>query len=202
MNNFKFSPLHRFLHWSIALAIILILITVFLRLGWMNKNVMADVIFKHLQEKQINISKEETLSIAKEIRGNMFNWHVYIGYLLMGLYIIRILYLLIKGPMFENPLSKNSTNKKKLQSIIYIIFYIGLGITLITGVFIENGHKEYKKSVESIHQLSLYFMLGFLILHLAGIFLAEKTSEKGIVSAMINGGNKDKNSSNSFNKAE
>ncbi|TWP23756.1 cytochrome b/b6 domain-containing protein [Apibacter muscae] len=188
MNNYKFSLIHRLLHWSMALTIIFILITIFLRLGWMNKNIMATIIFNNLQENNIKITQKEAVSIAKNIRGNMFNWHVYIGYVLLGLYLLRITYIIIKKGKFRTSSLIKYSLKKKFQSLVYLIFYIGLGITLITGLLIQNAPKEYAQSLKSIHQLSLYFMLIFLVFHMIGIFIGEKSTDKGIVSAMINGG--------------
>jgi len=34
----------------------------------------------------------------------------------------------------------------------------------------------------------MYLILGFIFLHLAGVFLAERKDSRGIVSDMINGG--------------
>ncbi len=186
-NNYKFPFLHRFLHWSIAITILFILLTVFLRLEWMSKENVGEIIFKDLQQKNITISQAEAQSIAKDIRKPMFNWHIYLGYVLIGLYIIRVLYLFIKGIKFHSPLSGNSTFKQKFQAVIYILFYIILGITLLSGFLIVNGPKDYKGFLEEIHAPALYFMLGFTILHFIGIFIGEKTTEKGVVSAMISG---------------
>jgi cytochrome b len=35
----------------------------------------------------------------------------------------------------------------------------------------------------------MYLIIAFILVHLAGVFLAERKDEKGLVSDMINGGN-------------
>ncbi len=188
-NKHKFSFLHRFLHWAIGLAILFILLTVFLRLGWMSKESVGEIILKDLQQKSITISQADAQGIARDIRKPMFNWHIYIGYVLIGLYLIRVVYIFVKGVKFPSLFSKNITSKQKLQSVIYVLFYIVLGITLLSGFLIVNGPKDYKELLEAIHKPSLYFMIVFLIFHFAGIFIGEKTTEGGVVSSMINGKN-------------
>ena len=43
--------------------------------------------------------------------------------------------------------------------------------------------------VKSVHGFCMYLILAFIIVHIAGVFLAErKKNGKGIVSDMINGG--------------
>ena len=45
--------------------------------------------------------------------------------------------------------------------------------------------------MEEIHELSLYYLLGFMILHFGGILIAELTSDKGLVSRIISGSKKE-----------
>jgi cytochrome b len=42
--------------------------------------------------------------------------------------------------------------------------------------------------IREIHEFTMYLILGFIIVHLAGVYLAEHKEGKGIVSDMINGG--------------
>ncbi len=178
-----FSFIHRFLHWSLALGILCILFTVFLRTGWMNKDHMAQIIMNSGN----NISEENAIKIAKAIRKPMFNWHMYMGYFVCAIYVLRLIYIAVYknlGLKF-----KQGNVKEKFQTSVYIIFYLVLGITLISGLFIELGPKAYKGFFESIHQPVIYFMVVFLIIHLAGIFIGENTTTKGIVSQMISGKN-------------
>ena len=44
--------------------------------------------------------------------------------------------------------------------------------------------------MEQIHVLSIYYLLSFIILHLGGIFIAELTNQKGLISKMVSGSKK------------
>ncbi len=178
----SFTLFDRTLHWALALTILFMLLTVFLRLNWMEKNHVAAILMDKLAAIDIEITKDQAIKIAKQIRKPMFDWHVIIGYLVSGIFILRMLFH-IKNKKSFNP----TTTREKFQLWVYRIFYVLLAATLITGLIIEFGPKSLKKSIEAIHKLTLYYMIAFLFLHFSGILLSEFTSKKGIVSKMIGG---------------
>ena len=179
-----YTLLDRLLHWALAFGILFILLTVFLRLNWMEKNHVAGILIDKLAALDIALNKEEAIKIAKQIRKPMFDWHITIGYVVTGIFVVRMMFH-IKNKRSFNPI----TTREKFQLWVYRIFYVLLAGTLITGLIIEFGPKSLKKSIETIHKLTLYYMVAFLILHFGGILLAELGSKKGIVSKMIGGDN-------------
>ncbi len=172
----------RILHWALAFSILFILLTVFLRLNWMEKNHVAAILTDKLSALDITLSKEQAIKIAKQIRKPMFDWHITIGYVAAGVFVLRMLFH-IKNKKAFNPVTK----KEKFQIWVYRVFYALLGVTLITGLYMEFGPDFLGDIVEEIHKLSLYYMIAFLFLHFGGILLAEFGSKKGIVSKMIGG---------------
>ena len=172
------------MHWAIALCMLFLLITIFLRMNWMEKNHVAAIMDTNLKALDVTLSQEQLIKIAKQIRKPMWDWHVYIGYVLIGLYAIRMSLPFFGEMKFLNPFKATSL-KQKAQYWSYIVFYICVGISLVTGFLIENGSKEWKASLESIHTLSLYYLLPFIFIHFVGLFLAERGPEKGIISRMI-----------------
>lgn len=185
-----YSKIYRMLHWSIAISFTLTLITIFLRLTWMNKFNMAEIIGNYLSKNDVALSQDQLIVLAKQIRQPMWDWHIYLGYVLTGLFLIRFTLPFFGEMKFQNPLDKNTTTKEKLQKWIYIIFYICVVISLITGLIIKFGPKEFKKSMESIHELSIYYLVAFIVLHLAAVLYAEFTNDKGIISRIVSGGKK------------
>lgn len=178
----SYSLLDRVLHWALALTILFMLLTVFLRLNWMEKNHVAAILVDKLSALDIEITKDQAIKIAKQIRKPMFDWHVIIGYVVTGIFVLRMIFH-IKNKKSFNPITK----REKFQLWVYRIFYVLLAATLTTGLIIEFGPKSIKKSIEAIHKLTLYYMIAFLILHFSGILLAEIGSKNGIVSKMIGG---------------
>lgn len=80
-NKVKFTLFHRILHWIIALAMMILFATGFLRINWMDKHQIISVIEKNTEENQIQ--KEQIQKIAKDIREPMWQWHKLFTYIMI-----------------------------------------------------------------------------------------------------------------------
>jgi len=187
MEKLKYSKVNRVIHWAIAISFLLLLITIFLRLTWMNKYNMAAIIQDYLSGTDQVLSQDQLIALAKKIRQPMWNWHIYIGYVLVGLFSVRFILPAFGHMAIQNPLSKNLSVKVKFQRWIYLIFYACVIVSLTTGLLIEFGPKELKKPMEEIHVLGVYYLIAYIIIHLAGVLIAEFTEEKGIISRIVSG---------------
>ena len=184
--NNKFSVLHRILHWTIAIAMPIMFITGFLRMYWMNKNGMVSIIESKTTTSPL--SKEVMSDIAKTIREPMWEWHEIFANVMVAAFSIRIIYMVIKGIRFPNPFNKINTLKEKLQGFVYLYFYLFVFISAFTGICIQNEFfTAYEDQIEMVHKWGLYWFPIFIIVHLAGIVIAEKSNKKGIASKMIGG---------------
>lgn len=187
MEKTKYSKLYRIIHWAIAGSFLLLLITIMLRLTWLNKFNVAAIIQDYLITTDQILSQEQLIVLAKKIRQPMWDWHIYIGYVLVVLFSIRFLLPALGIMKFQNPFDKNLSIKEKFQKWAYIIFYVCVIISLVTGLLIELGPIELKKSMEEIHILGIYYLIAFIFIHLAGVLFAEFTNQKGIISRIISG---------------
>lgn len=188
----EYPKVYRIIHWAIAISFLLLLITIFLRLTWMNKYNVAAIIQDYLNGTGQSLSQEELIDLAKRIRQPMWNWHIYIGYMLVGLFSIRFMLPPFGHMKFQNPLGKGLSAKVKFQKWTYIIFYLCVIASLTTGLIIEIGPKGLKKPMEEIHILGIYYLTAFIVIHLAGVLIAEFTDQKGIISRIISGSNNEK----------
>ncbi len=192
METTNYSKVYRIVHWAIAVAFLLLLITIFLRLTWMNKFNVAAIIENYLSDTGQFLTEDQLIVLAKKIRQPMWDWHIYLGYVLTGLFGLRFVLPLFGEMKFQNPLGKDLSTKERFQKWTYIIFYVCVVISLVTGLVIEFGPKDFKKPMEEIHELGIYYLVGFIILHWGGILVAELTDQKGIVSRIISGSGKEK----------
>lgn len=186
----NYSAVYRFIHWSIAICMILLLITIFLRLTWMNKNNVAEIIQNYLSTTNQTLTQDQLILLAKKIRQPMWDWHIYLGYVLTGLFGFRFLIPIFGEMKYQNPFKKGLFLKEKFQNWIYLIFYGCVVISLSTGLLIKFGPKEFKNSMEEIHALSIYYLIAFIILHIGGVMWSEFTNQKGIISKIVSGNNK------------
>ena|SRR5690606_12130940 len=79
METVKYSGIYRIFHWAIAITFLLLLITIFLRLTWMNKENMADIIQNYLNGTDQSLSRDQLIILSKQIRKPMWDWHIYTG---------------------------------------------------------------------------------------------------------------------------
>ncbi|HRP01384.1 MAG TPA: cytochrome b/b6 domain-containing protein [Candidatus Kapabacteria bacterium] len=184
--NKKFTLLHRILHWTMFIAMPILFITGFLRMYWMNKKHIVSIISENTSPELL--TKEQMSTIATSIREPMWQWHELFAHIMIITFVIRIIYMLTKGIRFPNPFKSNTKLKEKLQGFTYIYFYLFVFISAVTGICIEKGFFESSMEIiETVHKLGIYWFPIFIILHIAGILIAELTDKKGIVSNMIGG---------------
>lgn len=187
MKNRDYSLVYRLLHWAIAFSMLFLLLTIFLRLTWMNKVNVSAIIQDFLASTDIKMSEDDSITLAKQIRKPMWVWHIYVGYVLVGLYVIRLILPLFGEMKFPNPFRKELTAKEKFQCWVYVLFYICVAGSLFTGLMIEFGPDSVHELMEEIHVLSIYYLLTFIVLHFGGVLISEFTDQKGIISRVISG---------------
>jgi len=88
----------------------------------MNKDHFGEILSESLAKKGLYISTANAASIGKDLRKPMWNYHVLTGYVLIGLYLIRMAITWYQGFAFTNPFSKQASLKEKFKSWVYIVF--------------------------------------------------------------------------------
>jgi cytochrome b561 len=181
----SYSTVYRIMHWAIAFCFMFLLLTIFLRLGWMNKNHMAVIMGDYLSENGVSLSEDQLVDMAKKVRKPMWIWHTYIGYVFVVLYSIRLLLPFFGEMKIRSPFTSGLSLKDKFRYWTYILFHILVVVSLVTGLLIVWGPDSLHEMAEEIHVLSLYYLLTFITLHFGGVLLAEFGNEKGIISRII-----------------
>lgn len=182
--NQKYTGFHRLLHWLMAISMPILFLTGFLRMYWMGKQAVADVI----ASQGIEVTTEQAKAVYKVLREPMWEWHFIFAHVMIFTFLARIIYMVVKGIRFPNPFKGKQPLKERLQGFTYVYFYLFVFISAVTGIFIEKGFfPEWKVNIESIHKWGIYWFPIFILLHLAGIVIVEFSNKKGITSKMIGG---------------
>lgn len=181
----KFTAAHRMLHWFTALSMTVLFLTGLLRMYWMGKLAVADAI----ASQGIEVSKEQAKAVYKALREPMWEWHIIFAYVMIAVFVLRILYMLFNGSRFTNPFRSQRQLKIRLQAFAYVYFYAFVLISILTGICLKYNFffLEWKGSIEAVHKWGVYLFPIFIVLHLIGIIIAESTDKKGVVSKMIGG---------------
>ena len=152
------------------------------------------------------VSVEQAKTVAHEYNDKLWNLHKLIGYFLCASLLIRIVieFFLSNEEKFSTKI-KNAVTLRKTSSNTdanhylwvkygYILFYFLFFIMASTGLILAYEDLEFLKSVQgparSIHEFTQYCIYGYIILHLIGVIRSDVTEHPGIVSRMINKGNK------------
>ncbi|HQW06260.1 MAG: cytochrome b/b6 domain-containing protein [Flavobacteriales bacterium] len=187
MEKRSYPAVYRIVHWAIAVSFVLLIITIFLRSTWMNKYNVAAIIQDQLANTEQHVSEDQAIALAKMIRQPMWDWHIYTGYVLTGLFALRFMLPVFGRMKFQDPMEKGLSRIAKFRMWTYLIFYVLVMVSLVTGLLIVWGPKEWKEPLEQVHLLGIYYVLAFIAVHLAGVLKAEFTDGKGIVSRIVSG---------------
>lgn len=148
---------------------------------------MAEIIQSYLTKENISLSHDQIIALAKKIRSPMWDWHIYMGYVLTGLFGVRFILPFFGVMKFQNPFSKGLSVKDRFKKWSYIVFYLCIATSLITGLLMMFGPSGFGEISENIHVLGIYYLIGFIVIHWSGVLIAEFTNQKGIISKIVRG---------------
>ena len=168
-------------HWANALVLSLSLLTVVLRKTFLSSKSMAIVIQRELQTKGVAVTGEQAKVASRAVRDVMWDWHFKLGFVLVALLLVR--FFLVRWPL---------PRFKSLKEGIHGSFYLALSVMGITGLSMYYSgvlglSQGLVDGVQEVHETLLWYFVGFLVMHIAGVVWAEMRDESGLVSRMIHG---------------
>jgi Ni/Fe-hydrogenase 1 B-type cytochrome subunit len=202
----RYSAPLRLWHWANLIVICGSLTTVLINSTITDDHQTSAIIRDQLQKSGLSVTADQARSAAHALSDSVWDVHAYFGYCLAGLLLFRLLmeFFQIADQKFIRILNKAwqhfKTVKKDREArhefavkSIYALFYLLLIAQVLTGLFLafEDAMAPFKSirhTVKDVHGFIMYLILAFIVVHLAGVFLAERKDAKGIVSDMINGG--------------
>ncbi len=196
----------RLWHWLNAIVISGSLLTVLLHSTLMNTRQNAAVIKDQLKEAGATVTDDQARHAAHELSDSVWAAHTWIGYGLVALVVFRLLleFFQVADQKFLRSLKRlyqqyKDTKENREQArhdfwvkTLYAMFYLMIITQAITGLCLafEDDVPALKAihAFREIHSFNMYLILGFICLHLGGVYWAERKNKPGIVSDMINGG--------------
>jgi Ni/Fe-hydrogenase 1 B-type cytochrome subunit len=201
------SRAKRIWHWSSSLAILALLITVLLSSTLLKPRSNMAVIQQKLEEKGIRVTNDQAKSAAKAIGEEVWVWHKYIGTGLAFLFLFRIVLEFFEpdGQSLKARIKKGALYLRHIKpgdptarhsvfvNYFYIFFYLLILTLVLTGIGLIyrddfDALKGIRENLKDLHGICMYGIIGFIIVHIAGILRAELGKEPGISSRMIHGG--------------
>ena len=196
----------RLWHWVNMLIISGSLITVLINATLLDRS-QRSFIKGQLLDVGASVTDKQAGSVAHGLEDQVWGIHIYFGYALAALFAFRLiaefflhpeqrlLPKLKKAYRYYFVLRKERAVAKHELAVkgLYVIFYLLLIIMVVSGLLLAFEDSTgisaaINHSIKEVHGFCMYLILAFVVIHIAGVFLAERKDGKGIVSDMINGG--------------
>lgn len=208
----KYSPNVRLWHWLNFIVIGGLLLTVLINETVLDRQPVSLLISEQFGKSGIPENQAAVGGIAHELSERVWTLHGYIGILLVLLFAYRVIteFTVPRSQLLSYKIKEARSILKKMGpehylarheltvKLIYIAFYIVMVMLVVTGLtlFLRNTiglDRSLAHEIKEIHGFCMYVIIGFIIVHLAGVILAELKRSPGIVSDMIHGGRDLKN---------
>jgi cytochrome b561 len=166
-----------------------------LRKTFLSWRTNSEILSTKLSDIDISVTTDQAKMLAKSIRAPMWEWHILLGYTLAALVVWRIALFFTESGKQNYQHLKEENFHKKMVKLGYLAIYAVISFMAISGLVIhfyeELGLlKDTAHDIKEIHELVYHALLIFVPLHILGVFVAENRDEKGILSDMVNGGEK------------
>ena len=202
------APL-RFWHWANALLISLQLITILFQKVIVNSRSAVPEFQQALSKDNVTITTQQARAFAHIISERIWTWHIYFGWALVALWVLR-LSLQLTGPSelrfsarlmeilrryrLAPPADKGKAGKILFAKTTYALFYLFLTIMVATGLVMIYEDVSWLKGIhhlaEETHNVTMYLIMGFIVLHVVGVVWAESKEDHGLISRMVGGENR------------
>ena len=195
------APL-RFWHWANTLLISLQLMTIlFQKVIVKSRSAVTE-----LQSSGKNVSVPQARELAHIISDRIWAWHIYFGWTLVALWVLR-LGLQLTGPSelrfsarllevlrryrLAPPADKGKAGKILFAKTTYALFYLFITIMVATGLILIYEDVSWLKGIrhlaEETHNVTMFLIIGFIVLHVVGVVWAESKEDHGLISRMVGG---------------
>ncbi len=196
----------RLWHWITFWAISASLVTVILGSTLFRTKNNVTMVQAQVEGKGGSVTSQQARAVAHEYSDKLWNAHRYIGFVLCFLFLSRLvieaalskeqkLSVRIRRAMKPGSGELSYLNDRRHFLLVkwgYVLFYLLLFTMAITGLglaFEDVGlFRTYHGAISAVHSFTQYLIYLYILFHIAGVIRAEFTENKGLVSAMINGG--------------
>ena len=200
------APL-RVWHWGNALLVSGQLLTILFLEVIVDARSAVPEFIKGLSHDNVIITVKQAKTFAHIISDRIWQWHIYIGLTLAAFWLLRVV-LELRGPSdmrfsarllevarryrLAAPAEKSNAGKVLFAKSTYALFYIFLTIMVITGLSLTWADDvpflgQIEHTMKEIHNVTMYLIIGFFVIHVVGVVWAEVTKDHGLISRMVGG---------------
>ena len=200
------APL-RFWHWGNSFLVTAQLATILFQKVIVNSKSAVPEFQQAMSKENITLTVQQGRAFAHIISERIWQWHIYIGLTLAAFWLFRVV-LELRGPSemrfsarlmeiarryrLAPPAGKGEAGKMLFAKTTYALFYAFLTVMVITGlILVYADDVPFLHSIEHLaeetHNVTMYLIISFFVVHVVGVVWAEMTSEHGLISRMVGG---------------
>lgn len=177
----------RLWHWANTVIVLGLLGTFFLRKTFLSWRTNSEILMQKLAGFGITVTPEQAAALAKAVRAPMWEWHIILGYVFAALVAWRLVMLLREGFGYA-PENMHMAWVYRGYRLLYAVMAFMALSGLLVHFYSEIGlSKESAHTVKEMHEYVAWAIVAFVVLHIAGVFVADNRDQKGITSKMVSG---------------
>lgn len=203
--NGMHSAAIRIWHWASFVVISGSVITVLLASTlFRTKNNIA-LVHDQLQANGVVTNQDQARAVAHAFNDRLWDLHKWFGFALSALVVARVLIEMtqsrdekfavqLKRALRVKPADQQGRLEQQhyIQvKRIYLVFYAALILMACTGLGLAFDNvtffRMYRSEIKQVHALLQWVIYGFIVMHIAGVILADLGKYRGLVSGMIHG---------------
>ncbi|WP_162550258.1 cytochrome b/b6 domain-containing protein [Hymenobacter nivis] len=200
------APL-RVWHWGSALLVTGQLLTILFLKVIVNARSAVPEFIQAASKDGAAPTEQQGRAFAHIISDRIWQWHIAIGLGLAAFWLLRVL-MELRGPAevrfstrlmlvarkyrLAPPADKGDARHALFAKTTYALFYLFLTVMVITGLALTWADDvpflhSIEHTVGDIHGVTMYLILTYFVVHLAGVVWSEITKDHGLISRMISG---------------
>ncbi|WP_151088052.1 cytochrome b/b6 domain-containing protein [Hymenobacter baengnokdamensis] len=154
-----------------------------------------------------SLTEQQGRAMAHVISERIWHWHIWIGLTLAAFWLFWTVMqaldpagrrfgarLMAAARRFKlaAPAEHADARHALFAKLTYAAFYLFITTMVVTGLALTWADDvpwlhRLEHTVSEIHNVTMYLIIGYIVLHIAGVVWSEITEDQGLVSRMISG---------------
>jgi len=197
----------RIWHWANATLVSGQLLTILFQMVIVNARSAVPEFQAAITKSGGSLTQQQGRALAHVISERIWTWHVWIGLTLAAFWLFWTVMQALDpaGRRFgarlmaaarryklAAPAEHADARHALLAKLTYAAFYLFITIMVVTGLILVFADDvpflhRIEHPVKEVHNVTMYLIIGYIVLHVGGVVWAEVTDDHGLVSRMVSG---------------
>jgi Ni/Fe-hydrogenase 1 B-type cytochrome subunit len=197
----------RIWHWANAALVSGQLLTILFQKVIVNAKSAAPEFQQALAKSGGSLTKQQAGAVAHVISERIWQWHIWLG---LGLAACWLAWTVMQaldpaGRRFgarllaaarryrlAAPAEHAAARHVLLAKLTYAAFYLFITLMVVTGLGLTWADDipwlgALEHSMKTVHNVTMYLIIGYIVLHVVGVVWADIYDDRGLISRMVSG---------------